>query len=156
MSKRNYIFFLVDALVALEKIESLVEPYDSSVALRQSTLQYHAILRFFGIVGEVMRLLDEEPALVHYKDKSWPAIIAFRNIVIHEYFGIEYENVFGIAKQHVPLLRKQLEQMCFDMKNHVAMQQVMEDAKIDLIKNWEKESAEYIQKLLIRLYGKQS
>ena len=154
MSKRNYLFFLVDAIVSLERIEALVKPCNNSIELRQNSVQYHAVLRFFGIIGEVMRLLVEEPALAYAKDKSWPVIIAFRNIVIHEYFGIDHEQVFAIATQHVPLLRKQLEQICFDLKNHPAMQQIMKDAKTDLIKNWEKESAEYVQKMIVKLYGK--
>ena len=38
----------------------------------------------------------------------WSQIIAFRNVIVHEYFGIDLELVWEIVGEHIPTLRDQL------------------------------------------------
>ena len=43
-----------------------------------------------------------------HPEVAWPQIIAFRNIVIHEYFGIDLELVWAIVEKHIATLGAQL------------------------------------------------
>jgi uncharacterized protein with HEPN domain len=38
----------------------------------------------------------------------WPQIVAFRNILIHAYFGIDWEVVWLAATDRCPVLRRQI------------------------------------------------
>jgi uncharacterized protein with HEPN domain len=38
----------------------------------------------------------------------WPRIVAFRNILIHAYFGIDWDVVWRAAKNRCPVLREQV------------------------------------------------
>jgi len=35
----------------------------------------------------------------------WPQIVAFRNTLVHAYFGIDWEEVWRVAKKRCPVLR---------------------------------------------------
>lgn len=64
----------------------------------------------FVIIGEaVARLTDE------LKEKetqiSWTKIKAFRNIVAHEYFGVDAEEVWQIIKNNLPELEKEIKKI---------------------------------------------
>jgi len=37
-----------------------------------------------------------------------------RNIVVHEYFGIKFDLIWEVAKEHLPLLKKQVLQIIED------------------------------------------
>jgi len=39
----------------------------------------------------------------------WAQIIGFRNVIVHEYFGIDLELVWAIVSDHVTTLRAQLD-----------------------------------------------
>ena len=38
----------------------------------------------------------------------WPQVVAFRNILIHAYFGIDWDVVWRAAKNRCPVLRDQV------------------------------------------------
>ena len=38
-------------------------------------------------------------------------IYAFRNIIAHDYFGIDEEEVYGIIKKHIPKLQTDLQNL---------------------------------------------
>jgi uncharacterized protein with HEPN domain len=153
MSKRHFTLYLIDALVALERIEFLTKGFACGDDFRKNSLCYHAVLKFFEIVGEATKLFMNEPSLELVKESSWQTVIAFRNIIVHEYFGVDYNAVLKIAQHNVPALRKNFEKVCFELKDYPRMREVIEDAKTDLIKAWEKESAEYLQKFHKKLYS---
>jgi uncharacterized protein with HEPN domain len=51
-----------------------------------------AVLHRLALLGEASRGLSSELREAH-PEVPWPQIIAFRNVVIHEYFGIDLELV---------------------------------------------------------------
>ena len=66
-----------------------------------------AVLHRLALLGEACRgvssaLREAHPAV------PWPQIIAFRNVVIHQYFGIDLELVWGIVTGHVAALGERL------------------------------------------------
>jgi uncharacterized protein with HEPN domain len=40
-----------------------------------------------------------------YSNIPWPDIIGLRNIVVHNYFGIDWEEVWRTVTEDVPVLR---------------------------------------------------
>jgi uncharacterized protein with HEPN domain len=67
-----------------------------------------AVIRNFEIVGEASNKLPKE-FRVRYPSVPWKSIIGLRNILIHEYFGVDVSAVWENVKQKLPELRKQIE-----------------------------------------------
>ena len=53
-----------------------------------------AVIRNFEVIGEAANRLPEEIRL-QFADVEWAKIIAFLNILIHEYFGVKLETVWS-------------------------------------------------------------
>jgi uncharacterized protein with HEPN domain len=65
-----------------------------------------AVVRNFEVIGEAAnRLPDKNKTLYH--DIEWAKIIGFRNILIHEYFGVKLETVWSAIESKIPVLEAQ-------------------------------------------------
>jgi uncharacterized protein with HEPN domain len=54
------------------------------------------------LIGSVARGEDRHPEV------PWPQIVALRNILVHEYFGLNMEQVWTMARKDLPELEKQV------------------------------------------------
>ena len=54
------------------------------------------------LLGEACRALSPELREAH-PQVPWAQIIAFRNVITHQYFGLDLELVWAIIAQHVPV-----------------------------------------------------
>ena len=61
----------------------------------------------FVVIGEMIEKLSED-----FKDNhptiEWQKIKGFRNIVAHDYFGIDAEEVWQIIKNKIPELKEDI------------------------------------------------
>lgn len=62
-----------------------------------------AIERNLQIIGEAVRHLPGEVTSA-YPDIPWPQIRGFRNILVHQYFGVDGEVVRDVVETHLPPL----------------------------------------------------
>jgi uncharacterized protein with HEPN domain len=62
---------------------------------------YSAVIREFEIIGEAVGKLPDE-IKKRYSEVEWQDIKDFRNLLVHEYFGIDLEIVWGIIKDDLP------------------------------------------------------
>ncbi len=62
----------------------------------------------FVALGETVGKISDEFRHNH-KTVEWRKVYAFRNIIAHNYFGIDEEEVWDIIKNHLPKLREDLE-----------------------------------------------
>jgi uncharacterized protein with HEPN domain len=54
--------------------------------------RYYSITRKFKIIGEASKYLLKENIL----PQEHRAIVDFRNVIVHKYFGIDSQEVYGI------------------------------------------------------------
>lgn len=66
-------------------------------------LHFDAVLRNLEIIGEAVKNISEETRQ-KYPNVKWRKIAGFRDIVAHEYFGINDETVWDIVENEVPAL----------------------------------------------------
>ena len=64
---------------------------------------YSAVIREFEIIGEAVGKLPEELKRAR-QDVEWQDIKDFRNLLTHEYFGVDLEIVWRIIEDDLPLL----------------------------------------------------
>lgn len=64
---------------------------------------YSAVIREFEIIGEASGKIPDE-LKIGYSDVEWQDIKDFRNLLIHEYFGVDLEIVWKIIQDDLPVL----------------------------------------------------
>ena len=69
-----------------------------------------AVIRNFEIIGEAAKNLPDE-IKTKYPEVPWKEMYYLRNKVSHEYFGIDYEVIWDISKNHLPANQIQIEQI---------------------------------------------
>lgn len=94
---------LIDILDAIEKIERYVasgkKRFDSEELL-QVWMIHH-----LQTVGEAASKLDPDLQNDH-PEIPWAQIIAMRNILIHDYFAVDLDEVWVAAERDVPRLKR--------------------------------------------------
>ena len=68
------------------------------------------------VIGEAVAHLSPEMQK-RYSNIPWPDIIGLRNIVVHNYFGIDWEEVWRTVTQDLPVLRVQISAILRDEFN---------------------------------------
>ena len=66
-----------------------------------------AVLHELTVIGEAVARLPEEFRSRH-PGIPWANIVAFRNFVVHEYFGLDWAIVWQTATDSVPELSRQI------------------------------------------------
>lgn len=72
-----------------------------------------AIERQLEIIGEAANHLSDELKITR-PEIEWRKIVAFRNFVAHEYFGIDLELVWDIVVNKIPPLKNAVSQLLSD------------------------------------------
>ncbi|MFL0684717.1 MAG: DUF86 domain-containing protein [Algoriphagus aquaeductus] len=69
-----------------------------------------AVVRNFEIIGEASIRIEDDFKLDH-PQIEWKKLRGFRNRIVHEYFGIDYEIVWSIIESDLEELIFQLEEI---------------------------------------------
>ena len=89
---------LLDALEQIDLILKFSEP--GREAFFRDIQMQSAILHRLALLGEACRGLSAEFLEAH-PEIPWAQIIAFRNVIIHQYFGIDLDLVWSIIKENI-------------------------------------------------------
>ena len=109
MSKRDYRLYLEDIIDSSEAIIEYVGrlTFDDFINDRKT---YSAVIREFEIIGEAVGKLPEKVRSLR-SGVEWQDIKDFRNLLIHEYFGVDLELVWNIIRDDLPLLLEAVKQI---------------------------------------------
>lgn len=92
----------------LERIE-LIQQFtsDGRNTLFDSALVREAVLRCLEIMGEAARKASDD---LHQQNPQipWSKMIAFRNVLIHNYPGIDLEEVWRVIENDLPPLKPEI------------------------------------------------
>ena len=66
-----------------------------------------AIVRKLEIIGEASNNISKE-LKDKYPNVPWREIKALRNIMAHEYFGLNFNTIWNVLTTKIPLLHKQI------------------------------------------------
>lgn len=103
---RDWSFRIKDILHAIDKIEKYTKNLTIS-EFKKNELVIDAVIRNFEIIGEASNSLPLEIQNAH-PHIPWRQIIGLRNLLIHEYFGVDADAVWQTAHTHLPALKEQL------------------------------------------------
>jgi uncharacterized protein with HEPN domain len=109
MFSREPKLLIEDILEAANKIKKYTFRLKLETFLNDSKTM-DAVIRNFEIIGEAARRLPDE-----FKEKypqiDWTRIIGFRNRIVHDYIGIDYNIVWSIIQNYLDNLISDLEQV---------------------------------------------
>jgi len=104
--QRDYRVYLRDILDAIVKIERYVAS-SSFEEFMKNELVVDAVVRNLEIIGEAVKRLPKNVTTEH-KDMGWRRIAGLRDILIHEYFGVDLEILWDIIKNKLPKLKEKV------------------------------------------------
>jgi len=93
---------LLDMLKAARKVVEYATGLDESSFMASSRDQ-DAILRQLTIVGEAAKRVSEGFRTSH-PEIPWRRVAGFRDVVVHDYFKVDIEEVWRIVQGDVPAL----------------------------------------------------
>lgn len=107
MSSRDWTFRINDILKSIEKIETYIEGMTAE-SFKKNELVIDAVIRNLEVIGEASKSIPSTIRRSH-PDIPWDQMNGMRNLLIHEYFGVDVPTVWHTAKRHLPLLKRQLD-----------------------------------------------
>ena len=107
MSIRSVEMYVEDIMVAIDRIFGYVQGFDILV-LENDQRTIDAVVRNLEIIGEAANSIPE-----NVKSKNpevpWYEMRGIRNMVVHEYFGVDLDIIWQTINEDLPLLRNLLE-----------------------------------------------
>ena len=109
MSKRSVKLLLQDIFEAVHNILT----YTAEISFDEFKTDQKtkdAVVRNFEIVGEAANKLPKD-FLDQNKHIDWAGIVGFRNILVHDYLGIDYEILWKIKSDSLPGLESEIDSL---------------------------------------------
>jgi uncharacterized protein with HEPN domain len=116
MPKRHPELYITDILESGLAIQAYVR----GIAFDQFTkdrMRSAAVIREFEIIGEAVGKVPDD-LKNGFPDVPWRDIKDFRNLLTHEYFGIDLEIVWNTINQDLPLLLDASEKILANLSEH--------------------------------------
>lgn len=106
---RDSSVYLEDILEATRKITSYTANL-SKAAFLEDEKTFDAVVRNLEVIGEAVKKLPEDLRAQH-PSLEWKKMAGLRDILIHEYFGLDSDIVWDIVKNKVPTLNQAVRAM---------------------------------------------
>lgn len=103
---RDHKLYLDDILEAIKRIEKYAKGM-TLAKLKKNSLVMDAIVHNLEIIGEAVKNIPAEVKEKH-SEVEWKKIAGLRDILAHEYFGIDLEVVWDIVKNKLKVLKIQV------------------------------------------------
>jgi uncharacterized protein with HEPN domain len=97
-----------DILEAIDKVKARTP--DTENDFQRDELVQVWVIHYLQRIGEAARALS--PALKkRYPEVPWAEIIALRNLLVHEYFGLNMQQVWTMTQRDLTALEEQIRQI---------------------------------------------
>ena|SRR3989338_3011188 len=98
-----FIMHILDSIAAIERFSKNL----TREKLESNRLKQSAIVREIEIIGEAVKNLSEKLRRA-YPEVEWRNIVGTRDKMIHHYFGIDLDIIWGIVQKDLPILKKRI------------------------------------------------
>ena len=107
---KEYIEYLKHILLECDYIVSVIKKETTKDEfLRDETLK-RAIVRSLEIIGEATKKIPADIKL-KWSNISWKNMAGMRDRLIHDYMGVNYSIVWDVAKNIIPVIRLEIQEI---------------------------------------------
>jgi uncharacterized protein with HEPN domain len=96
--------YLIHIIECIEHVESYTENVDKETFLNTTLIQ-DAVIRNLQVMAESTRRLSEQIKQTR-PEIDWHRIAGFRNVLVHDYLGVDLEKTWNIVENEIPVLKK--------------------------------------------------
>lgn len=100
--------YLAHILECIQKIERFTD--DGKSRFLQDDMVQDAVIRNLEIIGEAAKRIDENYRAAH-PDIPWRALAGLRDVLIHQYEGVDLERVWAIVEKDLPPLKRAIAEL---------------------------------------------
>ena len=101
---RDYKVYAEDIIESIRRIREYTQGI-SVQALKADTKTLDAVVRNLEVIGEAARSIPEQVRLAH-PEVDWKNVVGLRNILAHEYFGIDADIIWDIIQHKLENLKE--------------------------------------------------
>jgi uncharacterized protein with HEPN domain len=101
---------LESIIEATDRIIEYTSGFNSADDFNNDQRNFDATMMNFVVIGEMVDKISDNLKKEH-SEIEWIKIKGFRNIVAHDYFGIDAEEVWQIVKNKIPSLKSDIKQL---------------------------------------------
>lgn len=91
-------------------IQSVITTGTTKNDLTENETLKRAVVRSLEIIGEATKKVPSDIKF-QWKEIQWKNMAGMRDILIHDYFGINYAIVWDVVKNKIPELLSQIEKL---------------------------------------------
>ena len=92
---------IIEEIDRIKKFTQGIEKYNNFV---ENELVFYAVLKALENIGEAVKQIPDD--IKELYPIEWKKIASLRDILIHEYFGIDAEIIWEVIKKKLPELEK--------------------------------------------------
>jgi uncharacterized protein with HEPN domain len=113
MSERDWRLFLKD----ISESSGRVLDYTNAMArdeFFEDRKTVDAVMRNLAIIGEAAKKIPADVRRKH-PDVAWKKMAGLRDIVVHDYFGIDEDIIWDVVSAKIPELKKSIDAMSVNL-----------------------------------------
>lgn len=97
---------LLHILEAIDEIQTYTANTDIKSFLSNSMMRF-ACVKQIEIIGEAANTITTETKEI-FTDLEWKQIIGMRHILVHEYFGVDFDLIWQVIINDLPALKAKI------------------------------------------------
>lgn len=105
--------YLLDIAECIERIEEYTR--GGKEAFIQTRMIQDAVVRNFEVIGEATKKISQD-LRQKYPEVKWKQIAGFRDVLIHDYVRVDYDDVWGVIERDLSTLKENIQKILQDLE----------------------------------------
>ncbi len=106
---RELNILLTDILESIRKLSNYTEELSLEEFKKKELIQ-DGVARNLEVIGEAIKRIPDN-IRVEYPQIEWKKLAGLRDILIHQYFSIDFEIIWDVVKNKIPELKMVIENL---------------------------------------------